>query len=327
VVVALPKWTRASSLGVAAAFVLTVTAALLADGGNVAAAQGRLQAEYVATVAGLEVGHGNWFVEISDNSYTAMASGSTAGVLQLFDGAHGTGTAQGTIADGRPVPTSYVATIIDNRHVDDVRISLANGYVTGYSAEPPLAPLPDRIPITDADRRGVVDPMTSALTRVDGNGDPVSPEACQRKLSVFDGRIRYDLSSSFKRMETVKAEKGYEGPAVVCALYFMPISGYVPNRSAINYLIALRDAEVWLAPIAGTRMLVPFRFSMPTPLGMGVLQARQFISVAEPPAQAAAAPTTRPATRALAARSSAARTSTSSSAGTSAKTSTSAKTP
>jgi hypothetical protein len=56
----------------------------------------------------------------------------------------------------------------------------------------------------------------------------------------------------------------------------------VPDRAAIKYLIALRDAEVWLVPIAGTRVLVPFRFAMPTPLGLGVLQARQFVSVALP---------------------------------------------
>jgi len=35
--------------------------------------------------------------------------------------------------------------------------------------------------------------------------------------------------------------------------------------------MALRDAEVWLAPISGTRVLVPFRVSIPTPLGLGVL--------------------------------------------------------
>ena len=73
------------------------------------------------------------------------------------------------------------------------------------------------------------------------------------------------------------------GPAVVCAVYFMPISGYVPNRPAIKYLVTLRDAEVWLAPIAGTRIVVPFRFSMPTPLGTGLLQATEFVSVAQPP--------------------------------------------
>jgi hypothetical protein len=154
--------------------------------------------------------------------------------------------------------------------------------VTDYTAEPPLIPLPERIPVTDADRRGVVDPMTSALTRVGGSGDPVNPEACKRKIAVFDGRVRYDLHSEYKRMETVKAAKGYEGPAVVCALYFTPISGFVPERAAIRYLVELRDAEVWLAPIAGTRVLVPFRFAMPTPLGLAVLEARQFVSVAQP---------------------------------------------
>ena len=116
-------------------------------------------------------------------------------------------------------------------------MALAGGNVTDYAVEPPLPPHPDRIPVTDADRRGVFDPMTSMLNRVGGNGDPVSPEACNRKVAVFDGRVRYDLRSEFKRMEIVKAERGYAGPAVVCAVYFTPISGYVPDRPAIKYLV------------------------------------------------------------------------------------------
>jgi hypothetical protein len=145
-----------------------------------------------------------------------------------------------------------------------------------------LPPAPDRIPVTDADRRGVFDPMTSMLNRVAGSGDPVGPQACVRKVPVFDGRVRYDLRSEYKRMETVKADHGYAGPVAVCAVYFTPVAGYVPNRPAIKYLITLRDAEVWLAPIAGTRVLVPFRFSMPTPIGTGLLQATDFVSVALP---------------------------------------------
>jgi hypothetical protein len=261
---------------------MAVVAALAADASGAAHAQGRLDAEYVASISGIPVGKGTWIVEISDTGYVSAASGATSGLLKAFTGAHGNGAAQGAVVGGQPVPTSYSATIVDSRHVDEVHISLTNGNVTNYSAEPPLLALPDRIPLTDADRHGVVDPMTSALTRVGGSGDPVTPEACNRKVSVFDGRVRYDLHSQFKRMEVVKAEKGYEGPAVVCALFFTPISGYVPDRPAIKYLIELRDAEVWLAPIAGTRVLVPFRFSMPTPLGPGLLLAKRFVSMAEP---------------------------------------------
>ncbi len=261
---------------------MTVMAAFAVESGQVASAQGRLDAQYVATVSGLPVGQGNWAVEISDNSYTAVASGSTAGLLRFFSRASGTGATRGIVARGQPMPTSYAATIVDSRHVDEVRIALSGGNVTYYTAEPPLMPLPDRIPVTDADRRGVVDPMTSALARVAGNGNPVAPQACNRTTSVFDGRVRYDLQSEFKRIEMVKAKKGYAGPAVVCALYFKPISGYVPERAGIKYLVEMRDAEVWMAPIAGTRVLAPFRFSMSTPLGPGVLQAKEFVSVAEP---------------------------------------------
>jgi len=261
---------------------MTLLGALVGDARHGAAAQGRLDAEYVATVSGIPVGHGDWVVEISDSAYTAAASGATAGLLKFFTSARGTGAVHGAVTGGHPVPSTYAATIVDTHHIDEVRMALANGNVTDYTAEPELLPMPDRIPVTDADRRGVVDPLTSALTHVDGTGDPVGAQACNRKVSVFDGRVRYDLQSEFKRVESVKAEKGYHGAAAVCALYFRPISGYIPDRAAIKYLIALRDAEVWLVPIAGTRVLVPFRFVMPTPLGLGVLEAKQFVSVAQP---------------------------------------------
>ena len=79
--------------------------------------------------------------------------------------------------------------------------------------------------------------------------------------------MRYELKLDFKRMETVKAEKGYHGPAVVCAVYFTPVAGYIPDRPVIKYLAGQRNIEIAFVPIAGTRILVPFRMVIPTPLG------------------------------------------------------------
>jgi hypothetical protein len=274
---------NAAPAPVALAAAVCVMAAIAADADHAAAAQVHLEAEYSATVAGLPIGHGSWVIEIADDQYTAAANGSTTGLLRIFTGARGTGASRGSFSGEQTLPTSYVATIdFDRSKYDDVRMVLAGGNVKDFSVDPPLSPHPERIPVSDADRRGVVDPMSSTINRVGGNGDPVSPLACGRKVAVFDGRVRYDLRSEFKRIEMVKAERGYQGPVVVCTVYFEPISGYVPNRPVIRYLVELRDAEVWLAPISGTRVLVPFRFSMPTPLGMGVLQATQFVAVAQP---------------------------------------------
>ncbi len=125
--------------------------------------------------------------------------------------------------------------------------------------------------------------MSSTLVRVPGSGELLSPEACNATAAVFDGRLRYELKLDFKRMETVKADNGYHGPAVVCALYFTPIAGYIPDRPVIKYLSAARGIEVALVPIAGTRYLVPFRTVIPTPLGTAVLEATSFVTQAMPP--------------------------------------------
>jgi Protein of unknown function (DUF3108) len=157
---------------------------------------------------------------------------------------------------------------------------LVNGTIKEYAIEPTPPVDPDRLPVTDAHRRGVFDPMTGSMLRVPGTADPLSPDACHANAAVFDGRMRYDLRLDFKRMETVKAEKGYQGPVVVCAVYFVPIAGYIPDRPVIKYLAAQRNIEIAFAPVAGTRILVPFRMVIPTPLGTAMLEATQFITTA-----------------------------------------------
>jgi Protein of unknown function (DUF3108) len=95
--------------------------------------------------------------------------------------------------------------------------------------------------------------------------------------------MRYDLKLDFKRMETVRAEKGYQGPVVVCAVYFAPVAGFIPDRPVMKYLTAQRNIEIAFAPIAGTRVLVPFWMKIPTPLGPAMLEATQFITTPTPP--------------------------------------------
>jgi hypothetical protein len=95
--------------------------------------------------------------------------------------------------------------------------------------------------------------------------------------------MRYELHLDYKRMTAVKSRAGYQGPAVVCAVYFVPVSGYIPDRPVIKYLAAQRDMEVTFVPLAGTRILVPYRMVAPTPLGTAVLEATQFVTQAAPP--------------------------------------------
>jgi hypothetical protein len=248
-----------------------------------ALAQGRLEARYEATLAGIPVGKGAWTIDVSDDQYVATASGGTSGLLKAFASGTGTGASQGRVVNGTLAATSYFASTTTQKKTESIRMILSGGNVKEYAIEPEPPVDPDRIPVTDAQRRGVYDPMTGSLLRVPGSGDPLSPEACHTGAAIFDGRMRYDLKLDYKRMEAVKAEKGYQGPVVVCAIYFSPVAGYIPDRAVIKYLTAQRNIEVAFAPLAGTRILVPFRLVIPTPLGSAMLEATQFVTSATPP--------------------------------------------
>jgi hypothetical protein len=246
-------------------------------------AQGHLDASYVATLSGVPIGKGSWAIEVQDDQFTAIAAGATSGLLRVFASGQGNSAAHGSMSGGQPIASTYTSSMIADNRSDQVRILFSGGSVKEYLADPPTMPNPDRVPLTEANRKGVLDPMTASLIRVAGNGDTFVPEACQRTLPVFDGRMRYDLQLAFKHLDKVKSERGYQGTVVVCSVYFSPVAGHVPERSTIKYLVAQRDMELWLAPIAGTRLMVPYRASVPTPIGVGVLQANQFVSIPGPP--------------------------------------------
>jgi hypothetical protein len=262
---------------------LGAVALLLALSPSSAWAQGRLEAQYVATLAGIPVGRGAWTIDISDDQFSASAFGGTAGLLKAFAAGSGTASAQGRVVNGALVSNNYNASTSTSKYTQAVRMILSNGTIKEYAIEPDPPVDPDRIPVTDAHRRNVFDPMTGSMLRVPGNADPLGPEACRAGAPIFDGRMRYDLKLDFKRMETVRAQKGYQGLVVVCAIYFSPVAGYIPDRPVIKYLAAARNMEIAFAPVAGTRILVPFRLAIPTPLGVAMLEATQFVTTAAPP--------------------------------------------
>ena len=258
-------------------------AAFAALAPQVAGAQGRLDAQYEATLAGIAVGKGTWTIEIGDDTFSATAQGGTAGLLKAFSGGTGSGASQGRVVNGALVANAYTATTMTQKKSETIRMVLANGNIKDFSIEPTPPVDPDRVIVTDAHRKGVLDPMTGSMLRVAGNGELLSPDSCRQGAGIFDGRMRYDLKLDYKRMETVKAERGYHGPALVCAVYFNPVSGYIPDRPVIKYLAGERRMEIAFVPIAGTRILVPFRMTIPTPFGPAMLEATSFVTSAMPP--------------------------------------------
>src|ERR1700687_485637 len=65
---------------------LCAGALMLLAAPHLASAQGRLDAHYEATLAGIAVGKGAWTIDISDDQFSASAFGGSTGSLQAFAG-------------------------------------------------------------------------------------------------------------------------------------------------------------------------------------------------------------------------------------------------
>lgn len=252
-------------------------------------AAGRLDARYVLTVAGVELGRGAVTLKADDSTYEVSGSGRISGVLRAVSSGKGQIAARGHLTDTKMVPQVYAMHAESEGKKERARIAMASGGVTSTDVHPPLKAIPDRVPVADKVLRNIIDPVSGAFVYVPGTGDLLAPSSCDRALPVFDGRQRYDLQLSFKRKESVKT-KGYEGQALVCQVRYKPVAGHRPNRETVKYMQDNEDMFVWLVPIAGTRLMAPYKASISTMIGTALLEATTFRAAAGGGAAPAAAP-------------------------------------
>src|SRR4249920_2393214 len=213
--------------------------------GDHAQAQGNLDASYTISFARIPVGEITATVVFGDSEYAISARARAGGVMKALsvDG-EGSFTTRGTITDGHPVPTNFTSKIVSNTGTSDVTMVLDEDSVRELAATPP--PGQDRVPVTAANRRSIVDPLTAVLFSTAAAGETLSQDACRRTLPIFDGHQRYDLKLAFKRMDKVTAEKGYAGPVVVCSVSYQPIAGHA-SIPLVKYLSEGREMEMALA--------------------------------------------------------------------------------
>lgn len=269
----------------AAAFALAGLTALAAAAP--ASAETRVRARYSVTVAGFDIGSATMQTGIGATSYDMNLSVRMSGLVKFITGGKAAATSRGSFQGAKVVPTAYAINTRASEKGQMIRFALAGGVVRQLSVEPPPKPNRHVIPVSDADKRGIVDPLSAVMMPVPGGGDTLSEKACDRTLPVFDGRQRYDVSLRYDRMEQARpdtsdnadpnAKGGYEGKLVVCKASYRAISGHRPDKDNVKFMEANKEMEVWLAPVAGTRALMPWKISIRTQYGLAVITATSFV--------------------------------------------------
>jgi hypothetical protein len=249
--------------------------------GDHAHAEAKLDASYTISFARIRVGDIAATGVFGEREYAMSARGRAGGIMKVLVDGEASFSTHGTIKDGYPVPTTFTSKIVSDAETSDVTMVLDEGSVKELAAVAP--PKSDRVPVTQANRQGIVDPLTAMLFSAAAAGEGLSQDVCRHTLPIFDGQQRYDLKLAFKRMDKVTAEKGYAGPVVVCSVSYEPIAGHRASTPLVKYLSEGREMEMALAPVAGTRLLAPFRMLVMSALANLVIEANQFEATAQPP--------------------------------------------
>ncbi|HEX8415992.1 MAG TPA: DUF3108 domain-containing protein [Methylobacterium sp.] len=230
--------------------------------------------DYGVNLAGIPIGTAQVSGSFEGSRYKMDVSARLTGLVGAVTGGMGSARASGSMTSAPQPSTFAIATKTSNAGIA-VRMALSSGNVTQAEITPPLVDLGDRVPITAANRRGVVDPASALMMPAIGRGALTDAENCNRTLPVFDGATRFNVVLSYGETRSVE-KPGYSGPVLVCNARYQPIAGHRPDRPGVKFMEDNRDMSVWLAPVEGTRVLLPVRISVRTTIGTNIIEATRW---------------------------------------------------
>jgi Protein of unknown function (DUF3108) len=234
-----------------------------------------LRATYSIALIGLPIGVAEVNAQIANAHYNVQAQARLAGVASWIKNARAASTGNGEILDGHISPATFATSATGDDMTRTIRMAVAGNAVVGVDISPPFVPRPDRVPLTDKDTHGILDPVGAFVLPAPPGDEPTSPAACNRTLPIFDGYTRFDIALAYIGERKVKT-KGYSGPVAICSVRYIPIAGHRRDRPGTKFMADNKDMEVWLAPIAGAHALWPYRVSVRTLIGTVTAEANEF---------------------------------------------------
>jgi hypothetical protein len=238
------------------------------------ATAGQVSARYSVTLIGIPLGTASLDGDVSPAGYKIAVNAKLTGLAAMVSSTRSAATAAGSYVKGLVVPSAYANTSANSKETRTVRMAMQSGTVKGVDISPPVPEAPDRVPLTDAHTRNIVDPLSALIMPVPGTEAVVGPAACNRTLPVYDGFTRFDVKLSYVGLREVRT-KGFAGQVVVCNARYTPIAGH-RNRKPVQFMAENKDIQVWLAPVGEARVVVPYRISVATMVGTTVIEATDF---------------------------------------------------
>lgn len=253
----------------AAPAMLAASVILLAAGQQAKAAE-TFTAEYRMSYLGFVVAKSQFTSQITDSGFQLEGSIASAGLGVMFDSTHGKTVVSGQFAKGDTRPDSYSVNYTYGKKAKSTQLSFKKGDIYTYENDPPVtAKGNDWVTVSEADLRGVTDPISAALVRA-----PSLSKVCSRTMHIFDGELRADivLSPSQQKADVPGFDRKN---TVACKAKFVPVAGYQSGNGSMSYLRNKSRMQITFAALGTTGVYAPIHASVGTKYGPVTIQAKR----------------------------------------------------
>ena len=230
---------------------------------------GQVHALYQITFNGFDIGSFKFDARVLGKHYVLDGDAEITALLGVINW-RGLTRSVGRVGNQGPQPKNYAFNFRSHSKGGVIRIGFKKAKVYDVTMRPKLPSTHNEIPLKRSHLNDVLDPLSTVMAMA----RPKGRNPCAQKLSVFDGKQRFDLVFSYRRMEQVSAgrESSRNVSVIVCGVKYKPLGGYTPT-AATQSMAQSDGIEVAMLPIPSASLFVPQKITIPTIAGTAVLKA------------------------------------------------------
>ncbi|MCT8971452.1 DUF3108 domain-containing protein [Microbaculum marinisediminis] len=251
-------------------------AGLVLSAGTTSAAEYKFKTDYSAYLAGVPVGKATLSGTFDGPQYRLDGYGKLTGLAGAVYDYTASASSAGRLMSGGTQPRAFSVDATDGKKSAKVRMTMNQDGVRRLKLTPPVPKEwykhPNRVQVTDAHTKNTIDPMSALIVAGGNTPSGIDKRACERTVPIYNGRERFDVTLEFRKIESISSSDVPGGQVLVCGAHYRAIAGHRTDKKEVEMAEKI-DIELKLAPVAGSDLLVPYRISIPTPIGLAVIQA------------------------------------------------------
>jgi hypothetical protein len=221
-------------------------------------------ATYLVTLGGINIATADVTLTDDGSRYAIDLDADVVGLGNLVSRGKARATTGGTVSGDNLRPDTFILETAANGDRFTVSVEYAGGNASGFVVDPPLIFDYGRIPIERSHLSGVTDMMTAFVIR----HAALDQNLCDHGGRVFTGLEVFDIDMRFVGDDVATSQRtGYQGPVVLCALRYVPVSGHFPESEITRGLAESDRILIWYAPLGDTGYFIPYRALLTTTMG------------------------------------------------------------